>query len=555
MHRRFAISFFLQALTILVVTLAASVAFLVLLGIALSTGEADNDLLETDSFYFNKHVQIEEHSATIDAELKEKIRAQNGWLAIYNDKKQLLMTYNAASHETFEYNHLLSQEKYSMNVVYTDYFSEKKRNAYVVYGKENKVFTTMEKIKETIDLQSNQLPKLHTKLQVLYVNDNKILDSKNVRQSEDMVEKLLNGYYEYHMTRFVDEASGKTIIVAEKRSEVGGRAVLAELKWPLIWYGIGSIVFLGGMIYFFVRKFSSPIRMFMEWIRNIGEKRYDVPLNKKGKPLFLNRTGHVKFKYRIYREMIQTLQEVSDELHNHELERKKLEMHREEWIAGLSHDLKTPLATVMGYTKMLQTDYNWTEDEKAEFLMRIDEKSIYMKKLIDDLTLTYRIKNNNLPIQKQVIDVHEMIRRTIIQHLEEHPTYLYDIHISDDPLFIKGDPVLFQRVLDNLLLNSVKHNPVGTKIDVTTTHLKNTICIEIRDNGKGMDECTKEQLFNRYYRGTNTTEHSEGSGLGMAITQQLVHLHDGKIDVRSALGQGTIFKIYVPHVAEQDETM
>ena len=189
---------------------------------------------------------------------------------------------------------------------------------------------------------------------------------------------------------------------------------------------------------------------------------------------------------------------------------------------------------------------NWTEEEKDDFLMRIDEKSIYMKKLIDDLTLTYRIKNNNLPIQKRKIELHEMVRRTIIHHLEEHPTYLYDIHISDEPLYIEGDPVLFQRVLDNLLLNSVKHNPIGTKIDVTTTSLKNTVCIEIRDNGKGMDECTKEQLFNRYYRGTNTTEHTEGSGLGMAITQQLVHLHGGKIEVRSAVGQGTIFKIFVP---------
>lgn len=546
MHRRFATSFFFQALILLVVTVIAGIAFLMLLGIALSTGEADNDLLETDSFYFNKHVHIAEHSATIDAELKEKVRSQNGWLAIYNEKKDLLMTYNAASHETFEYNHLLSQEKYLMNVVYTDYLSDKKKNAYVVYGRENKVFTTMQRIKETMDLQNNQLPKLNTKLKVLYVDKNKILDSINVSKSDDMVEKLLNGYYDYHMERFIDEASGRTIIVAEKRPEVGGRAVLAELKWPIIWYGVGSIVFLGIMIYFFVRKFSSPLRMFMEWIRNIGEKRYDVPLNKKGQPLFLNRKGQVKFKYRIYREMIQTLQEVSNELHNHEVERKKLEVHREEWIAGLSHDLKTPLATVMGYTKMLQTDYNWTEEEKDDFLMRIDEKSVYMKKLIDDLTLTYRIKNNNLPIQKRKIELHEMVRRTIIHHLEEHPTYLYDIHISDEPLYIEGDPVLFQRVLDNLLLNSVKHNPIGTKIDVTTTSLKNTVCIEIRDNGKGMDECTKEQLFNRYYRGTNTTEHAEGSGLGMAITQQLVHLHGGKIEVRSAVGQGTIFKIFVP---------
>lgn len=104
------------------------------------------------------------------------------------------------------------------------------------------------------------------------------------------------------------------------------------------------------------------------------------------------------------------------------------------------------------------------------------------------------------------------------------------------------DPKLFQRALRNLLVNSVIHNPKGTRIRVTVQKLTE-VKITIEDNGKGMDEETVEQLFQKYYRRTSTDAISEGTGLGMAVAHQLISAHDGHIHVDSRVNEGTALHI------------
>lgn len=100
--------------------------------------------------------------------------------------------------------------------------------------------------------------------------------------------------------------------------------------------------------------------------------------------------------------------------------------------------------------------------------------------------------------------------------------------------------------MDNLLSNAVKHNPPGTTITVTLARVNDKACIRVLDNGKGMDEETLHHLFNRYYRGTNTEESTDGSGLGMSIAKTIVEAHGGEIKVHSTIGQGTEFEIVLP---------
>ena len=95
----------------------------------------------------------------------------------------------------------------------------------------------------------------------------------------------------------------------------------------------------------------------------------------------------------------------------------------------------------------------------------------------------------------------------------------------------------FQRIIENLLVNAVKHNNETTTVIVKLSQNANSFTLSISDDGKGMDEKRKELLFERYYRGTNTEESNIGTGLGLAITKQLVHAHNGTISVDSALGK------------------
>ncbi|MFJ5771056.1 sensor histidine kinase [Psychrobacillus sp. NPDC093180] len=95
------------------------------------------------------------------------------------------------------------------------------------------------------------------------------------------------------------------------------------------------------------------------------------------------------------------------------------------------------------------------------------------------------------------------------------------------------DPKLFARVLDNLVGNAVKHTPEGTKVLLIVEQKEETVQLTIQDEGRGIPKEKLENLFNRYYRGTNTTTETSGTGLGLAIAKQLVEAHDGNIFVES----------------------
>jgi signal transduction histidine kinase len=101
------------------------------------------------------------------------------------------------------------------------------------------------------------------------------------------------------------------------------------------------------------------------------------------------------------------------------------------------------------------------------------------------------------------------------------------------------DPKWFQRILDNLIANAIKHNPDDTHIYVRVRQFPDYFTIEVEDNGLGMDEEMKKKIFDRYYRGINTDERKAGTGLGMAIAKQLAETHGGRLNMESKAGKGT----------------
>jgi signal transduction histidine kinase len=111
---------------------------------------------------------------------------------------------------------------------------------------------------------------------------------------------------------------------------------------------------------------------------------------------------------------------------------------------------------------------------------------------------------------------------------------------------IAVDPDLLRRAVGNIIINALVHNSVDTKVKITIGNAASKILIAISDNGNGMDETELSDLWNRYYRGTNTKERPEGSGLGLAIAKQIITLHGGDISVESNPGLGTEFTILLP---------
>lgn len=248
----------------------------------------------------------------------------------------------------------------------------------------------------------------------------------------------------------------------------------------------------------------------------------------------------------VFGDVYDSLNILDSEILASDVERKKTEIAREEWIANITHDLKTPLSPIKGYAELLTSDSFSLEDGKryGEIILK---NTAYAEALVDDLKLTYQLKNNMIPIDQNNGNITRFLKEVIIDILN-NPKYA-ERKISftghDAPVTYLFDHTLMQRAFNNLLYNSLVHNPPETEIAVLLS-LEADICIQIRDNGKGMTRDELDMLFERYYRGTNTEENNGGTGLGMAIAKQIIEFHGGSIHVDSEPNNGTIIMIRFP---------
>jgi signal transduction histidine kinase len=183
-----------------------------------------------------------------------------------------------------------------------------------------------------------------------------------------------------------------------------------------------------------------------------------------------------------------------------------------------------------------------------DFGKKIEEKSKHIKNLIDDLNLSFQSEEGKISVQKTETEMVGFLRNVVldIANSPRSAAYIFSFDSNVETFCMKIDTILVQRALQNILINAVAHNPTETEIKISAEKKQGKFCIQITDNGSGMDEETQRNLFESYYRGTPTDRPVEGSGLGMAIAKQFIELHDGSIQVESIPGKGTSVFIELP---------
>ncbi|MEK4759778.1 HAMP domain-containing sensor histidine kinase [Viridibacillus sp. FSL E2-0187] len=294
---------------------------------------------------------------------------------------------------------------------------------------------------------------------------------------------------------------------------------------------------------FIGNRFGRPVLHFLKRIEKLAGQDFGFVNDHK---LRRKKNGRFKRKYRIFDEVDQSLTQLSTKLADNECKIQQSEKLREEWITGLSHDLKTPLSSIYGYSKMLSSkDYEWSQDDVRKFAVTMQEKAEYMDVLIEDLTYTYQLKNNAIVISKEEVYLNAFINTYVKNSASEN----VKMEQMNSEIHILADSILLKRILDNIVGNAEKHTSEGTSIYLQITELANNVQLQIRDEGQGIPKEELDNLFNRYYRGTNTTSEASGTGLGLAITKQLVEAMDGEITVQSN-SSGTVVIVVFPKLIE-----
>ena len=225
--------------------------------------------------------------------------------------------------------------------------------------------------------------------------------------------------------------------------------------------------------------------------------------------------------------------------------RRKTERLREEWIANITHDLKTPLSPVKGYAEILCESPEDTALPCRRYGKIILKNVRHIEILLDDLKLTYQLENEMFPVNKQEKDIVRFLKELVIDilNMPEYEERKINFESKKDIILFEFDENLLKRAFDNLLLNSFVHGNETTEIAMQVSQEDGRIEIIVSDNGQGMSQEEMDNLFERYYRGIDTGKRTEGTGLGMAIAKSIIELHNGTIQVTSVAGRGTEFYI------------
>ncbi|MFJ7941233.1 sensor histidine kinase [Peribacillus sp. NPDC096622] len=283
----------------------------------------------------------------------------------------------------------------------------------------------------------------------------------------------------------------------------------------------------------FGKRLTTPLNTLIEGIQQLRERRFKKMSIPKG----------------VYEDVFHNMNELSVKLDQYEKERDQLDQMREEWISNVSHDMKTPLASIHGYTELMKDNATeLTPQELYEFTSIINRQSVYMKDLLDDLNLTMRLRNQRLPLQFEDVDIVGFIREMTIELLNDSQfgDRQVEFDANVDKAIHKVDRNLLKRAIFNFIYNALVHNDenVVLKIQIDDIHLHSELYtqITIADNGRGIPSKDLEQVFERYYRGTNTAS-THGTGLGMAIARDIILAHKGKLDLTSIENKGTTITI------------
>ncbi|MFC0213498.1 ATP-binding protein [Paenibacillus chartarius] len=315
----------------------------------------------------------------------------------------------------------------------------------------------------------------------------------------------------------------------------------------LVLITLGCSVLVCGVL--FSWYFGGPLTVLLSWIFRLSQGSYEPPPWMDG---IYTRAGKLRWRYSLYKEVIAHLLALAETLKRSEMERKQLEEAKRSWLAGISHDLKTPLTYVLGYSALLiNEDYVWSEQEIRSFAREIHNKSVHMEELIHDLSLSFQMDHarSALPMNREVINVGLLLEELVSDVRRDPRAAGYELNVrkEEDVPGVFGDRRLLYRAFQNLIMNAVIHNPPGTRIGIEIWREgSRRVRITVTDHGTGMDKHTLENLFNQYYRGTATNATPFGTGLGMAIVKSLIMAHDGEIDVQSEPFEGTCFTITLP---------
>lgn len=227
---------------------------------------------------------------------------------------------------------------------------------------------------------------------------------------------------------------------------------------------------------------------------------------------------------------------------------KQLEAIRKDFVANVSHELKTPVTSIRGFAETLLDGAQEDRKAREHFLQIIFKESKRIQLLIEDLLILSKIEKDEPHITITEFTIGSLVAELVplFKQQAEHEQISLCMNV-DDQLILQADIDKVKQILLNIFMNAINYTPKNGTVSIEIKEIGEDILIKIADTGIGIERDALPRLFERFYRvDKDRSRETGGTGLGLAIVKHIVEAHRGKIEVESELGEGSVFSIYLP---------
>jgi signal transduction histidine kinase len=302
----------------------------------------------------------------------------------------------------------------------------------------------------------------------------------------------------------------------------------------------GSAILILLFAVYLARGIARPVTEAAAGAGQVAAGDLSIRLSQKG-------PGEVGELTTSFNEMAERLETTRHELEAQNAQLRESERLKSDLVNTVSHELRTPLSGVMGFTKLLLTR-EFDPETRRHYLGIIDAQARRLSDLLDDFLDVRRIEEGRFERAKELVDIATLLREEAQLYSQQSSKHEVELEIERAPLPVMGNPDRLRQVVGNLISNAIKYSPQGGVVEVSADQDNGSVRVEVRDEGMGIPLSQQSQIFTKFFRGDAPASGITGTGLGLAVSRDIVESHGGRIGFTSAEGEGTTFFVELPGV-------
>lgn len=315
---------------------------------------------------------------------------------------------------------------------------------------------------------------------------------------------------------------------------VGVNNTVMRIRETILWATLLGVLVSAGLILYLAWSISKPLRDIERLAAKIGLGNYSERIEIESE----DEIG----------DLAQTINSMAEKLNKIDIERKKLDQMRNDFLANVSHELRSPLTAMQGFLEALQDGLIPDENSRKHYYQIMYRETMHMSRLVEDIFDLIKLENREISLRRESIKIGQLLNKISFKFKHKLEQRQIGLELGDipDDLVIVADPDRLEQILVNLIKNAIAHTEQGT-ISLAASIQEKYVVLSVKDTGVGIPEDDQELIWERFFKvDRGRARRNKGTGLGLAIVKELVELHQGRIELESILGKGTEVKIYFP---------